>query len=240
VDSETTLTYDGMTITIKPITWEKLEPFKNKFISEMVNKCSLNDNFFYQNEENSEIGSLNWSTNGEAHKRWIIENNKYFLEKRLYEDRYKKEIETFEFFKERGIKTPKYECQYVVVEDDDRKYSYDVIKTGYYSIKKECLTNEKTFLASLATYVQDGDDSFEPIIRRMCEINNVSEEKTGLFVNAVNEYIEHFNITLPGYIDTRNFGLLVNEDGTAEPVVWSGLQVVINTFYDDMKKYQEN
>lgn len=224
VDSVTRFNYDQVKIQIIPNKWQSLNPFENKIISSKINKHIFNDCYFYEPEENMDLASLNWATNGDAVKRWLLINNIYVLEKKLSEKQYKKEIETLEFFKKNNIKIPQYTIDHVLVEEDYNKYDIDTIKNGYYSLKKECLTNTNTHLISVIEYV-DNDITIENPIRRMCSFHNVSENEIEHFLNTIHSYKEQFGIESDGLLDTRNFGLLVDRNGNAEPVVWSGLQL---------------
>ena len=217
---------NGINIVFNKTSWKAIEPFRNQILSEDLNECAFNDCFFYVGKDDFKIPSLNWTTNGDAIKRWLIIDDKYVLEKRLNKKQCQKELETLEFFFQHGIKVPNYTYEHVIVEDDTTRYNFDVIKEGYYSIKKECLTDRNTILEDLASYVSN-DKELEIPIKRMFKLYNVSNEKTELFINTSKEYKKKFNVERDGHLDTRNFGLLINNDGDVEPIVWSGLQLEI-------------
>lgn len=218
--------YKNMHINFQHTNWNQVNPFAKTNNYDATTSFFLNDIFLseFDNSKGTHVKSLNWATNGDAIKRWLIINDMYVLEKKLSEEQQNKEIETLEFFKKNNIKTPQYTIEHIAVEENYDKYDIDTIQNGYYSLKKECLTNTNTHLTSVIEYV-DNDTTIENPIRKMCSLHNLSEDKIEHFLNTIRFYKEQFGIESDGLLDTRNFGLLVDKNGNAEPVVWSGLQL---------------
>lgn len=209
-------------------SWDDIDPFRNKFVSNELNRYALCDRCLRGLEPEIDARSLNWATDGDEAKRWVLVDGTYWMEKRMVEERLQLEIRTLNFFKDKGIKTPEYSCCYSLIDKTD-KIHYAHFIDGYSYIKKSCLTDRFTHLDMVCNHI-DGDTDVVVPLRRMCAAHNVSEEMTTKFVNAVCDYQNRFQLCNV-LIDACNFGLLVHENGTAEPVVWAGLEIKQHTFF---------
>jgi hypothetical protein len=221
----TAFVVNGANMIFERKTWDEVDPFKNLYIPGQLEQYGLYDCFFIEKPEEISARSLILSTSGQQNKRWMLDNNGYYLEKKLYKQQFEEELSTLDFFLLNGIMVPKYDYYIKELNDPneeyDRVYSVQTIQEGLHVIQKRCLTNSNSYLESLIDYV-DNDDVIDAPIRRMFAHHGVPEKEIERFVQVLKAYQLKFDIK-DNWIDTSNLGLLVDENG-AHPVVWGRLQ----------------
>ena len=222
--STTEFIVNGAKISFCRKKWDDVNPFTHLYAPGKLEQFALYDNFLSVKTENISPQSLIWTTSGEQSKRWMMDENGYYLEKKLYKQQLENEMYTLDFFQKYGITVPDYTYYTQPLSTDDKYcdiYNIQTVKEGLCVIKKRCITKVDSYLEPLATYVENGDVNIVEPIKRMFSQYNVSNSITQRFISAINMYKQHFDVS-DTMLNTQNMGLLIIKD-SAIPVVWGRL-----------------
>lgn len=222
--STTEFIVNGAEISFQKKIWEDVNPFAHLYTPGKLEQFALYDNFLSVKTENISPQSLIWTTSGEQSKRWLIDENGYYLEKKLYKQQLENEIYTLDFFQKHGITVPDYSYDIKSLNTDDRYcdiYNIQTIKEGLCVIKKRCITDSDSYLEPLSTFVENSDIKIEEPIKRMFSQYNVNNSDIQQFINVISIYKQRFDVP-DTMLDTQNMGLLIIKD-SAIPAVWGRL-----------------
>lgn len=191
---------------IFPSTYEQTNFFQNPHISE---------NFGYQSMLFSDSGieikdfrTPEICTNGDAHKRWLFENNEYYLEKIILNNEFVTKFEKID----NSLK-PQYFYNKFKSNQSDNKFN---------TIKSKCITSLNTELISaydiICSNPKNGSSLWEIFEKNFLTLGNIEQYKQ--LIDALKHYsdgdlskIQHFD----------NFGFLrdSNTKKIIKPVIWS-------------------
>lgn len=228
-DDTTEFVVNGADILFERKTWDNVDPFRNLYKPGLLEEYALNDIFLEESLSGIPAKSLLWSTSGAQNKRWMLDDNGYYLEKKLMKEDFENEIQTFKFFANTPVIIPEYSCITRALdynnETDFNSYSLDSLAEGLFIIQKRCLTDTDSYFVRLCDYI-DNPTQLEQAIQVMCSQNNVSVEDANMFTSLVTRYQKQFEI--PAHlINTKNMGLLVAKQGAC-PVVWGRLKLKLD------------
>lgn len=220
---------NGANILFEKKTWDNVDPFRNLYKPGLLEEYALNDIFIEKSLSGMPTKSLIWSTSGAQNKRWMLDDDGYYLEKKLMKEDFENEIQTFKFFANTPVVVPEYSCVTRALdynnETDFNSYSLDSLAEGLFIIQKRCLTDADSYFVRLCDYI-DNPPQLEQAIQVMCSQNNVSVEDANMFISLVIQYQKQFEV--PAHlINTKNMGLLVTKQGV-RPVVWGRLKLKLN------------
>ena len=221
----TEFTINGAHIIFEKKTWDEVNPFKNLYGPGQLEEYALNDTFVGVRYLGIPAKSLLWSTSGAQNKRWMLDGDKYYLEKKLTKEDFNDEVSTFNFFANTNILVPEYECQVreLDYENDEDIHSFclSTIGEGLFIIKKRCLTDTNSYLVPLCDYIGNHKD-IKTAIHTMCEQYKLPDAETAEFIQLIEQYQKQFNVS-DYLLNTKNIGLFVSKQ-KVRPVVWGRLK----------------
>lgn len=223
------LNYKEISITFCKIESYDMLSYDQLFSNNELNDFTFND-ILLKKTLHPAVNFTNpiLTTNGIKQKQWKHDEANWILRKRKTTQQIKNEKQCLEFFKNMDILVSDYNVNHNSVND---KYQFNpmTIKSGFYTIEKQCLTSKDSQLIPMSWLVNSDIDSIKQLLTVAKSIFDINESEITKLHNAINGYQNTFNCKR---LELSNFGFLVDKNNVAVPVVWSGIQ-----YYDDSEHW---